>query len=448
MKKLNNPDEAFQKAFEGFKPELPVTSWSAIQEGIYKVKIENAVSLQNRYRSIAMLLAALLLLASLGFVYQFSKDKLSDRYALTGNEQSKDNGLIDTVYVNQQIVVHDTIYLKKYLPLNRKDIDPEILLANKPLRDYLLSILSKEPIDFLPHETTEHEPTYAYASPDSLESLPISYLTTTIPVSSINSLQQSKGRKMNSLQERIPFSERVFYQVLAGGTTGKLIDFNQRESFGQNNGNELGLFAGVQLSDRLWIRTGVKLELQEYSLIPDGRVRLYPERISDVYQFVYRSPLGNLIIPNESLSSPVTQSSSIEIESHNNNHSKQLFIPLHLNYDILQKDVKFLGYYRPLEIYAGLGASFQKPLQSTVSLEVYQNDASEFDLTLKKFSSVSNLLVGGQMQIGGKLEVYPGWKLMSEFSAHRNLTYYVNNEYFRSFNRGLAFSGGLEIKLK
>ena len=463
MKKQNELDKAFQQAFEGFKPDVPENSWTQVKNGIDNMKLQEAVLLKNRFRNLSILLSALLLgLTGLYLQSSFNNPPAESLETRNNDAKLRNEQMIpslhsaDTVIKYNEILKVDTVYLTRTLV---KPLDSEYLtkaLEDPTWREQILGYLNSQEVgeslaekELDKEEIGEQhsEPTFDYLPPTELNTMMAGLLNVRQPKGEIYPLKKNKSRQ-KALKERIPLKDRMFYQILGSGTTGKLIVQNSQTGFGRNHGYDFGAFAGARIGKRFWMKTGLKFDVLEYALSPFGRVQLPSEQINNEYQYVYRSPLGNLIIPNSELSNAATQGSTIEIESHNDNRSKQLIVPLQLNYDFVKKDVKFLGYYRPLELYGGLSAYFQKPLKNSVSLEIYESEGNEFELSLNSFTSVSNLSVGGALQAGMKLEVYPGWKLMTELSGQRNLTYYVNNEYFRSFQRGLSFSGGLEIKLK
>ncbi|UBM59177.1 hypothetical protein LAG90_00700 [Marinilongibacter aquaticus] len=447
MKEQDEIDKAFRQSFEGFKPEIPKDSWSKVKEGIAKAELEKALRWKTRYKYLSLFLGALVLFS--GVFYTFSDQ---DNKGL-GADERENNALSelkrDTVYVERFVQKTDTVFVRSFVSKKTSDIDIEKVLQNELLFEQVVSYAEKQGYSVKRKALEEPSPRIIpnFTSPNTLRSLAYGQVLVH-PFRAVSRFNSVSSANTRIKKEKVPLKNRLFFQGLIGQGVGKLIVPKGNDIFGSNSSKDFGFYGGIRLSDRFWMKTGIRVDHQNYTLESEGRIRLEAEHINQNYQFVYRSPLGNLVIPNEALSFPARQGASLEIESHNNNRGKQLVVPIQFNYDFLSKDVRFLGYFRPLELYAGLNAYIQKPLKNKVSLEIYEHDGSEFDLTLDKFSSLSNLSVGAGMQTGAKLEIYPGWKLMLELQAHRNLTYTVNNEYFKSFRQGLSLSGGIEIRFK
>lgn len=473
MKEKDELDKAFRKAFDEYKPAVPADSWAAVKGGIAKVRLEDAVRLKNRYRNLSVLLTAFLLGFLAYFLWNDDSKSVAEGTQKGQNFDSESQSQIsqspvDTVVKYITLYQTDTVYLTKIMKtrsssgLTQKDLD--FALEQPEWRERVLEYLSKDysfetknkPTD----ERTEEEEvkvasshlgplrdrwsSFPKQSPLNISLIDIQWTNRTLTEVDIPNHKQKK----RELKERIPLKERIFYQVAGDLRNGKLVLNNKQGSFGSNHGFAGGIYAGVRLSPRLWMKTGLNFDVIEYALSPDGRTRINSELVNGTNEYIYRSPLGNLVIPNDQLLHPASEFSHIEIESHYDNREYELNIPLQLNYDYILKDVKFFGYYRQLTGYAGLNLYLQRPLKNSVSLEVYESDGSEFELRTDSFTSISNLSIGGGLQTGLKLEVYPGWKLLSEIGYLRNLTYRVNNEYFQSFSRELSFSAGLEIHLK
>jgi hypothetical protein len=450
MSNKEQVDKAFREAFETYKPVVPEGSWEGVKTGINTFLLADMVKLKNRYRNAALALSVLLI--SIGSLYTLNYLFPQSAEISFPEKEIASVIPIDTVMVYRSDTVFQiqTKYVTKYV---NKEVTLNELLANKKLQeefmDYVTEqnriISDKEKLEEKPKEV--EIPYFDWQSLKLLSEADIKLLNVYFKEKNITYGGTLK-RKLPRVKERIPLEDRLFFQVLPGTGTGKLEVKDNINDFGRDHGYHFGGFVGLDLTKRFWIKSGLKLSTKEYALSPFGRVEVNSEEINGAYNYVYRTPLGNLVIPNEKLLNPASNGSSIEIESHNNNRSKQLIIPIQLNYDFLNKDIRFLGYYKPLQFYAGLEAYLQKPLKNSVSMEIYESDGSEFNITLDKFSSLSNLSICGGIQAGAKLEIYPGWKLMSEAAIGRNFTYYVNNEYFRSYPKNMSISAGLEIKFK
>ncbi len=458
MDNHNEIDKAFQEAFGSFRPEVDSGAWQKINAAILQDKLHMAEVWRLRYRNAAVLLATLLAASLLWGSFELFKNNSAQKNSHNLTTKESIAYKTDTVLLYKNNFITDTIYLNRNIYKNQEakpqftELDLQEILKD-PIVEAQLEKYFKEKNNIAFEKSVNNTPEpkkiaeLPWYNPDFLQAKGIYFPKVKKFRNGIYEVSNAGLRNHFKLKEKIPLADRIYIQGLVSGQTGRLVLKNVTDKVNRQHGSDFGLFTSIDLSSRFWVQTGLSLTQIEFNLSPNGRITLFPENINNELQYVYRSPLGNLIIPNAKLSTSPESGSSIQIESHNDNVNNHINIPIKLNYDYLSKDVRFMGYYRHLEAYAGLGIFLQKPVKNSVSVEVYESDGSEFDTKISSFKGVSNLSFGGGIQTGIKLEIRPGWNIMGEFQAHRNFTYYVNNEYFRSYPQGIMLGGGIQKKL-
>lgn len=464
MKELNEMDDAFKKALSGFETPAVMLSWKELHLGILENNILR-LKKQNYFLKIAVGILGLLAVASIARMIWGEKLAVeqTNAYLATNTVSEK-----DTVFVERMLVKYDTVYLKQVVwvsnkkqPLvSEKEIAYEQRATNTNNADFF-SEKKSVLVENKTYEAAEHKKEIIETEAQQTEKLmakrqfenvkPIS-LKTYKPKFKLPKIKYElpfdQIREFYRKEIKTPLIERLYVQAEADATLNQLIVKGITNSKNNGNGNVIGANVGIQLSSRVGLRTGLFQEDIDFP-VPDNNIHtISAENYLTTPTFIYRTALGNLIIPTNDLEYKLTLDDKLTVEPES--HYSVVFwkIPLLLTYNLQEKNIRFMGGYHSFQPYVVGGGYLQLPLRQNLEAEIYAPDGEETHATLTDFKGISNLAFGGTLGLGGSLYLGGRTSLLSEMYVSRNFTNMVSNEYYNSTPWGGGLKLGLRMNLK
>lgn len=451
MEKFDDIDNAFRRTLEGFEhPPVP-EAWGNVKQKI----IENKLVLLARQNLIlkGTTLGLLLLLLPLLWT-TFFKNKKEITYL-----SSPEKRTIDTVFVQKMTVKYDTVYVEKlaspvivYVPIEPQNNNIESSSKNEFAE---IGKLTK------PTETTAQLPNKIETQvvdnerngsiKDLLELEKITnrdstvWLDTHKKFGKINyELPFKMLRNLSKSEEKIAFIERVFIQPSVGLSNNKLkvLRLDEILPSSYQKGTSAELSVGIEMNKGWAFRTGISYQKSNFLVNDVKKQVIRAENLAGQPTFVYRTPFGNAIIPAAELSQPPSLDGYLTVEAEEGATTVTYGqIPLLLQYDFLEKQLRLFDGRRSLNFYLFGGGNLTFPLKKSLFVEIYEADGYDFYTTLTNIRGVNNLSFGSTFGLGSKVKMSYRTSFFVEGSLYKNFTPMVSNEYYKSTLQG----GGLRL---
>lgn len=479
MENFNELDKAFKKALTSLEQPPPVAVFGGVKVAILEKKVAS-ISSQNMLLKGVSGVLLLLLGASTWLLLQKDNRQQQGNIELVKTK-------IDTVYVTNTVIQHDTIYLEstkqqivyvnqasastleKTPPAIIENTDNKLVekqenVQNKQAENQNIApenqniVLGKQAKEevvnnlVLENNTNQKEKQVdnqliERKKIDLLNLSNKSYLvinrTKNLPT--IRYDMFSRIRSLTQREEKITLAERIFFEASTGESANQFVVKNATTQGSYKEGNLLEANVGLKFKNGWSVKTGLAYDNTLLVLSTGDQQVLFAENYLGTPSFIYRTPFGNALIPNSKLGFEPSIQDKIVVKTDDENQMSFWRIPIQMQYDILDKSLKILGGYRDTKLYFVGGGYLSLPYKKNIQIEV---NGDEDHIMLTDFKGVSNISFGASLGFGGKVFLNHKIALFSEASYYRNFTYLVNNEYYQSYPRGAKINFGLHYQLK
>jgi hypothetical protein len=383
--------------------------------------------------------------------------------------------LTDTVYVNKTITKYDTIFVERiknipqivYLERPQEFLEQTELSKleleqknnqEKPFNNDFSETLSKESeLIKSPHpNNVENKSLKEYQKNNGpivlqkIESKEFKDLYNNLEFPKIENLEPAKSKNTEYVKRepKRGVIERTSLGLMAGLSGNQLIIKNSTIQGMFKSGYDISANIDININKKWDFQTGITYDHGNYATNSSNKQVLNAIEIDGKPTFIYKTPLGNAVIPSNILNFTPKAGDFITIESEDQNELSFWKIPFSLSYNFFERDVLFLGSYKTIKLNAFGGGFLSIPVLNHSHVEIYEPDGEDFYTTLTDYKGVSNLAFGGRMGLGSKIFFRRRLAFTTEASVYRNATYLVNNEFYQSIPQGGRLKFGFSYNLK
>jgi hypothetical protein len=368
---------------------------------------------------------------------------------------------IDTIYIDRVKIIPKIVYLEKGENKSTENIAKSVLGKQNEMENLSLDqkkqesnvdtkdeVLTKSTSDNRSTNTNLRENLRAFSlvalNKKSFSLLNITSVFPRITYQNPSLKYPEPARK----EPKTPLAERLSVGILLGGSQNQLFVKNTSTQGGYKPGYDINANVGINIGKRWNFRTGFTFDNGSYAVNTTNKQVLYAEEISGSPKFVYITPFGNAVVPNEMLNFTPKIGDNITVESENENRIGFWKIPFTLSYDFFDRDLLFLGSYKKIKLNAFGGGFLSIPSFNQSNVEIYEPDGEDFYTKLTDFKGISNLAFGGSLGLGSKIYLKRKLSFVTEASVYRNATFLVNNEFYQSTPQGARLRVGFSYDLK